>query len=85
MLVSAASGAVGGVAVRVAKAAGARVIAIAGGKQRADHAVTALGADTAVDYRDPAFPDLLKQAAGDGIDVYYDNVGGRQHLGAGRS
>lgn len=78
VLVSAASGAVGGVAVQLAKAAGARVIAIAGGKQRADHAVTALGADTAVDYRDPAFPDLLRQAAGDGIDVYYDNVGGRQ-------
>jgi NADPH-dependent curcumin reductase CurA len=78
VLVSAATGAVGGVAVQLAKAAGARVVAIAGGKQRTDHAVQVLGADAAVDYRDPAFPEHLAEAAGEGIDVYYDNVGGRQ-------
>lgn len=78
VLVSAASGAVGGVAVQLAKAAGARVVAIAGGKQRTDHAVQALGADAAVDYRDPAFPSLLTEAAGDGFDLFFDNVGGRQ-------
>ena len=78
MLVSAATGAVGGVAVQLAKAAGARVVAIAGGKQRTDHAVQVLGADAAVDYRDPAFPEQLQQAAGDGFDLFYDNVGGRQ-------
>jgi hypothetical protein len=78
VLVSAASGAVGGVAVQLAKAAGAHVVAIAGGKQRSEHARQVLGADAAVDYRDPAFPDQLKQAAGAGIDLFYDNVGGRQ-------
>ena len=78
VLVSAATGAVGGVAVQLAKAAGARVVAIAGGKQRADHAVQALGADAAVDYREPAFPDRLKDVAGDGFDLFFDNVGGRQ-------
>jgi len=78
VLISAATGAVGGVAVQLAKAAGARVVAIAGGKDRTDHAVRVLGADIAVDYRDPAFPENLVQAAGDGIDLYYDNVGGRQ-------
>lgn len=45
VLVSAASGAVGGTAVQLATAAGARVVAIAGGRQRADHAVQVLGAD----------------------------------------
>jgi hypothetical protein len=78
MLISAATGGVGGVAVQLAKAAGARVIAIAGGRQRTDHAAGVLGADVALDHRDPAFPDQLGQAAGDGIDVYFDNVGGRQ-------
>jgi hypothetical protein len=78
VLVSAATGAVGGVAVQLAKAAGARVVAIAGGRHRTDHAVQVLGADVAVDYRDPLFPELLEQAAGEGIDVFFDNVGGRQ-------
>jgi NADPH-dependent curcumin reductase CurA len=78
VLISAATGAVGGVAVQLAKAAGARVVAIAGGEDRIDHAVRVLGADVALDYRDPAFPESLARAAGDGIDLYYDNVGGRQ-------
>jgi NADPH-dependent curcumin reductase CurA len=78
VLVSAATGAVGGVAVQLAKAAGARVVAIAGGPDRTDHALQVLGADAAVDYRDPAFPELLAQAAGDGVDLFFDNVGGRQ-------
>lgn len=77
VLVSAASGAVGGTAVQLAKAAGAHVVAIAGGKQRTDHAVRVLGADAAVDYRDSAFPERLGEAAA-GIDVFFDNVGGRQ-------
>ncbi|HEY2792348.1 MAG TPA: NADP-dependent oxidoreductase [Micromonosporaceae bacterium] len=78
VLISAASGAVGGVAVQLAKAAGARVVATAGGSDRVDHAVRVLGADAALDYKDPAFPDRLAAAAGDGFDVYYDNVCGRQ-------
>jgi NADPH-dependent curcumin reductase CurA len=78
VLVNAASGAVGGVAVQLAKAAGARVVAVAGGAARTEHAVTALGADVAVDYLDPAFPDQLVTAAGDGFDIFFDNVGGRQ-------
>jgi NADPH-dependent curcumin reductase CurA len=78
VLVSAATGAVGGVAVQLAKAAGARVVAIAGGRRRTDHAEQVLGADIAVDYRDPAFPEHLRRAAGEGIDVFFDNVGGRQ-------
>ncbi|HTT51492.1 MAG TPA: NADP-dependent oxidoreductase [Streptosporangiaceae bacterium] len=78
MLVSAASGGVGGVAVQLGKAAGARVIAIAGGRARTGHAVWVLGADVAVDYLGPAFAQQLRQAAGPGADVFFDNVGGRQ-------
>jgi NADPH-dependent curcumin reductase CurA len=78
VLISASTGAVGGVAVQLAKAAGARVIATAAGADRIDHAVRVLGADIALDYRDPAFPAQLATASGDGIDLYYDNVGGRQ-------
>ena len=62
----------GGVAVQLAKAAGAHVVAISGGRQRTDHAEQVLGADVAVDYQDPAFPERLKQAAGEGIDVFFD-------------
>ena len=78
VLISAASGAVGGTAVQLAKAAGARVVAIAGGAQRTDHTVRVLGADTAVDYRDAGFADRLREAAGEGVNMFFDNVGGRQ-------
>jgi hypothetical protein len=78
VLVNAASGAVGGVAVQLAKAAGARVVAVAGGKDRVEHAVGTLGADAAVDYRDAAFAEHLAKAAGDGFDLFFDNVGGAQ-------
>jgi NADPH-dependent curcumin reductase CurA len=54
------------------------VVAIAGGHQRTEHARQVLGADAAVDYRDPSFEDQLVKAAGAGIDLFYDNVGGRQ-------
>ena len=78
VLVSAATGAVGGVAVQLAKAAGAHVVAIAGGKDRIDHAVNVLGADSAVDYRSEGFAQRLQAASGDGFDLFYDNVGGSQ-------
>jgi NADPH-dependent curcumin reductase CurA len=74
--VSAAAGAIGGVAVQLAKAAGARVIAIAGGAQRVAHTIDVLGADVGLDYRAPDFTDQLRTYAGDGIDLFFDNVGG---------
>ncbi|HEX4018782.1 MAG TPA: NADP-dependent oxidoreductase [Frankiaceae bacterium] len=78
VLVSAATGAVGGVAVQLAKAAGARVVAIAGGQDRIEHAVNVLGVDAAVDYRSEGFAQRLQAAAGDGFDLFFDNVGGSQ-------
>ncbi|RVU05750.1 NADP-dependent oxidoreductase [Novosphingobium umbonatum] len=76
VLVSAAAGATGSTVVQMAKAAGCRVIGLAGGPDKAD-LVRQLGADAAIDYR--AAGDLgaaLDEAAPDGIDVYFDNVGG---------
>jgi NADPH-dependent curcumin reductase CurA len=81
VFVSAAVGAVGSVAVQIAKAAGHTVIASAGTAEKADYACRELGADRAFCYRDGEVVDLLAAVAPDGIDVYFDNVGG-DHLEA---
>jgi NADPH-dependent curcumin reductase CurA len=81
VFVSAAAGAVGSVAVQIAKAAGHTVIASAGTAEKADYACRELGADRAFCYRDGEVATLLAAAAPDGIDVYLDNVGG-DHLEA---
>jgi NADPH-dependent curcumin reductase CurA len=76
VVVSAAAGATGSTVVQLAKAAGCRVIGIAGGPDKAA-IVRELGADVAIDYK--AVPDLaaaVRAAAPDGVDVYFDNVGG---------
>ena len=80
VFVSAAAGAVGSVVVQLAKARGMTVIGSAGGAEKCE-LVRSLGADQVIDYK--AGP-VLKQLAGaarDGIDVYFDNVGG-DHLDA---
>lgn len=76
VLVSAAAGATGRVAVGLAKAAGCRVVGIAGGPDKCAM-VAGFGADAVVDYKNS--PDLaaaIDAAAPEGIDVYFDNVGG---------
>jgi NADPH-dependent curcumin reductase CurA len=76
VVVSAAAGAVGSFAGQIAKIKGCRVIGIAGGRQKCDWIVKELDFDAAVDYKaGPVFP-ALKAAAPQGIDVYFDNVGG---------
>ena len=76
VVVSAASGAVGGVVGQIAKIEGCRAVGIAGGKKKCDYVVDELGFDVCVDYKDPDFPQLLAAACPDGIDVYFENVGG---------
>ncbi|MEY9858277.1 NADPH2:quinone reductase [Catenulispora sp. GAS73] len=71
VLIEAAAGGVGTLLVQLAKAAGATVIALAGGPRKTATA-TALGADQAVDYLDPAWPEHLDE----GVDVVFDGVGG---------
>jgi hypothetical protein len=80
VFVSAAAGAVGSVVVQVAKAKGMTVIGSAGGAEKCDY-VRSLGADQVVDYKAGPVLKGLAAAAPDGIDVYFDNVGG-DHLDA---
>ena len=80
VFVSAAAGAVGSVVVQVAKARGMTVIGSAGGAEKCDFA-RSLGADQVVDYKAEPILKGLRAAAADGIDVYFDNVGG-DHLDA---
>jgi NADPH-dependent curcumin reductase CurA len=80
VFVSAAAGAVGSVVVQVAKAKGMTVVASAGGKDKCEW-VRSLGADQVIDYRSGPILKGLAAAAPDGIDVYFDNVGG-DHLDA---
>ena len=78
--VSAAAGAVGSVVAQIAKAKGMTVIASAGGAEKCEF-VRSLGADQVVDYKAGPILKGLRAAAPDGIDVYFDNVGG-DHLDA---
>ena len=81
VFVSAAAGAVGSTVVQIAKAKGCHVIGSAGGAEKCAW-VQSLGADTAIDYKgDVPIVKALGQAARNGIDVYFDNVGG-DHLDA---
>lgn len=76
VLVSGAAGAVGQVAVQLAGAAGARVIGIAGGAAKCAHLTGTLGLDGAIDHRAGDIAAALDALCPDGIDVYFDNVGG---------
>ena len=80
VFISAAGGAVGSAAVQIAKANGMTVIGSAGGPDKCEF-VKSLGADAVVDYKAQPILKGLAAAAPDGIDVYFDNVGG-DHLDA---
>lgn len=77
IVVSAASGAVGSIAGQIARILGARVVGIAGGAEKCAYVVDELGFDTCVDYRAPDFGTALAAACPDGVDVYFENVGGK--------
>jgi NADPH-dependent curcumin reductase CurA len=76
VVVSAAAGSVGSIVGQIAKIKGCRVIGIAGGQAKCDWLVAELGFDAAVDYKAGSLFKTLKGAAPQGIDVYFDNVGG---------
>ena len=80
VFVSAAAGAVGSAVVQIAKAKGMTVIGSAGGEEKCDY-VSSLGADRVIDYRSGPILKSLAASAPEGIDVYFDNVGG-SHLDA---
>lgn len=77
VVVAAAAGAVGSVVGQIAKIKGCRAVGIAGGKQKCDFVRNDLGFDVCVDHRGAAFAEELKTACPKGIDVYFENVGGR--------
>jgi len=76
VVVSAAAGAVGSIAAQVAKLKGARAIGIAGGAEKCGWLTDTLGLDAAVDYKAGDVRRQLRGLCPDGIDVYFDNVGG---------
>jgi NADPH-dependent curcumin reductase CurA len=76
VVVSGAAGAVGAVVGQIAKLKGARVVGIAGGPEKCRYLVEELGFDAAIDYKSENVAAALKQHAPNGIDVYFDNVGG---------
>ncbi|MQY25827.1 NADP-dependent oxidoreductase [Nocardia aurantia] len=76
VLVSAAAGAVGSVVGQLAKAKGATVIGIAGGPEKCRVLTEELGFDAAVDYRAENVLRRVREIAPDGVDIYFDNVGG---------
>ena len=81
LFVSGAAGAVGSVAVQLGKLRGAKVIASAGSTEKGRWLTAELGADAFVNYRDDDLGKALRNFAPDGIDLYFDNVGG-DHLEA---
>ncbi len=76
LVVSSAAGAVGSVVGQLAKIAGCRTVGIAGGTKKCAYVVDELGFDRCVDYRTGNLYRDLKQACPQGVDVYFDNVGG---------
>jgi NADPH-dependent curcumin reductase CurA len=77
VVVSAASGAVGSVVGQLAKARGCRAVGIAGSKAKCDYVVNELGLDACVNYKTEQFAEDLAAATPNGIDIYFDNVGGK--------
>jgi NADPH-dependent curcumin reductase len=75
VVVSGAGGATGGVVGQIAKLKGCRVVGIAGGVEKCEY-VTELGFDAAIDYKSEDVLKALGEQCPDGIDVYFDNVGG---------
>lgn len=76
VLVSGAAGAVGSLVGQIAKLKGCRVVGIAGGKDKCYYLVNDLGFDAAIDYKNENIYSGLKKHCPDGIDVFFDNVGG---------
>jgi len=76
LVVSAASGAVGAVVGQIGKIHGMRVVGIAGGGDKCRYIVDELGFDAAIDYKHDDVRAKMREACPQGIDVYFDNVGG---------
>lgn len=76
MVVSDAAGATGSIAGQIAKIAGARVVGIAGGREKCRAVVENFGFDACIDYKNDDLDAALKAHCPRRVDVYFDNVGG---------
>ena len=76
VVVSGAAGAVGSVVGQIAKIKGCRVVGIAGGPEKCGWIVEELGFDAAIDYKGEDVGEALREHCPEGVDVYFDNVGG---------
>lgn len=76
VVVSTAAGAVGCIAAQISKILGARVVGITSSDKKCDWLTGELGLDAAINYREQHVGKVLKETCPDGIDVYFDNVGG---------
>jgi NADPH-dependent curcumin reductase len=77
VVVSAAAGAVGALVGQIARLGGCRVVGVAGSAEKVDYVVKELGFDAGIDYRTADLDAALAAACPRGVDVYFDNVGGR--------
>ena len=76
VLVSGAAGAVGSIVGQIAKIKGCRVVGIAGGPVKCQYLIDELGFDAAIDYKSEDVQKAIRSTCPDGVDVYFDNVGG---------
>ena len=76
LVVAAASGAVGSAVGQIAKIKGLRAVGVAGGPEKCQYVVDELGFDACIDYKEEGFEQALTKACPDGVDIYFENVGG---------
>lgn len=76
VLISAAAGAIGSLTTQIAKNLGCRVIGLAGGSDKCQKVIDEFGADACIDYKNDDIRERISELAPDGVDVYFDNVGG---------
>ncbi|MHA8113903.1 NADP-dependent oxidoreductase [Kosakonia cowanii] len=77
LVVAAATGPVGATVGQIGKIKGCRVVGVAGGNEKCRHAVEVLGFDECIDHHADDFSERLAKACPQGIDIYYENVGGK--------
>jgi len=77
IVVAAATGPVGATVGQIGKLLGCRVVGVAGGPEKCEYAVNVLGFDACIDHKADDFAEQLRIANPDGIDVYFENVGGK--------
>jgi len=81
VVISAASGGVGQAAGQIARIKGCRVVGVAGAKEKCDYVVDELGFDACVSRHSTTYADDLRAACPDGVDIYFENVGGMVYEG----